>query len=95
MPSAIRLILAAVVALAIGFGFRAFDGGGDAGWVVSPAQIAAAKAAGKPGYETSPGTVAVLPIRSETADILPFKWALAGLGAGGLVLAATRPRKTA
>ncbi len=61
-------------------------------WVVSPQAIEAAKAQGKVGVEDDRGSVTVLPIRSETADVLPIKWALAGVGAGVLVLAATRKR---
>jgi hypothetical protein len=42
--------------------------------------------------ETGRGSVTVLPIRSETADTLPVKWALAGIGAGAVCFAATRRR---
>ncbi len=88
-----RLLLAVVIGLAVGFGYRAYDKARGAEWVVSPQQIAAAKASGKPGFESSPDTVTVLPIRSEIADALPFKWILAGVGAGGLVFVATRRRR--
>lgn len=90
MPIHVRLLAAVIVALVVGFGFRAYDQSRDAEWEVSPQQIAQAKAAGKTGHVTRPGSVAVLPIRSETADILPFKWAFAGLAAGALLFAATR-----
>jgi hypothetical protein len=90
-----QILLPLVVALAVGFGFMAYDKSRGAEWVVSPEQIAAAKAQGKSGYESAPGTVAVLPIRSETADALPFKWALAGIAAGVFVFSATRRRKKA
>ncbi len=85
-----RFALALIVALVVGFGYRAYDTANGAEWTVSPQQIASAKAEGKSGFEGSPGTVTVLPIRSELADILPFKWALAGIMAGCLVFAATK-----
>ena len=93
MPWPLRTAVAIVVALFVGFGLRAYDLSNGAEWVVSPAQIAAAKATGKQGVETQPGSIAVLPIRSETADVLPFKWAFAGFAAGVLVVAATRRRR--
>ena len=92
VPWPLRIALAVVVALVVGFGLRAYDISNGAEWLVSPAQIAAATASGKQGVETQPGTVAVLPIRSETADVLPFKWTFAGLAAGILIVAATRKR---
>lgn len=88
-----QILLPLVAALAVGFGFMAYDRSRGAEWVVSPQQIAAAKAEGKTGYESAPGTVAVLPIRSETADALPLKWAMAGVVAGVLVFSALRRRK--
>lgn len=90
MSLAARTLLAVVVALIVGAGLRFYDLGRGAEWEVSPAQVAAAKAAGQPGYETQPGSVAVLPIRSETADVLPFKWVGAGIAAGLLLFVATR-----
>lgn len=88
MGIAVRVAIALVVALVVGFGWRAYDEARGAEWEVSPAQVQAAQAAGQQGVESSPGTVTVLPIRSETADILPFKWAAGGLLAGGLALVA-------
>lgn len=93
MPIALRVALALIAALIVGGGYMAFDRSRGAEWVVSPAQIEAAKAEGKPGVESRPGTVTVLPIRSETADALPIKWAFAGIVAGFLVFTATRRRK--
>lgn len=90
MPLVARVVLAVVVGLIVGFGFRLYDIRRGAEWEVSPAQIAAAKSSGNTGVSTRPGSVAVLPIRSETADILPFKWTFAGLGAGALLFFATR-----
>ena len=90
MSFKIRLVLALMVALVVGLGYRAYDTAHGAEWAVSPEQVAAAKAAGKPGFETSPGTVAVLPIRSELAGVLTFKWTFAGVVAGALVILATR-----
>ncbi len=95
MPIIPRAVLALTVALACWFGARWASGGQASSWVVSPEQIAAARAAGKPGVETSPGTVAVLPIRSETAGLDPLLWTAAGLGAGLLTFAATGRRKPA
>ena len=87
MPLVARVILSTIVGLVVGFGLRFYDLQRGAEWEVSPAQIAAAKSVGKIGVETRPGSVAVLPIRSETADMLPFKWMLAGLGAGAFLFA--------
>jgi hypothetical protein len=87
-----RIVLAVVVALLIGGGVMAYDRSHGAGWLVSPEQVEAAKASGKAGYEDGSGSVTVLPIRSETAGLLPFKWLLLGLGAGALCFVATRPR---
>ena len=85
-----RYTLALVFAFIVGFGFRAFDQLRGAEWIVSPRQIADAHAAGKSGYETAPGTVALLPIRSEMADVFPLEWILAGALVGAAVLAATK-----
>lgn len=90
-----QITLPLVTALAVGFGFMAYDRSRGAEWVVSPQEIAAAKAAGKAGVDSRPGTVTVLPIRSETADALPFKWAMAGIVAGALVFSSMRRRKKA
>lgn len=95
MNTAPRLILALVVAVIVGCGFMYYDKSRGAEWVVSPQQIEQAKAEGKTGFESRPGTVTVLPIRSETADILPFKWAMYGLIAGIVVFVSGRKRKKA
>lgn len=92
MKAAPRIALALVAGLIVGGGFMAYDQQRGAEWVVSPSQIAAARAAGQPGVNSRPGTVTVLPIRSETADALPFKWGLYGFAAAALVFAATRRR---
>ncbi len=68
-----RLIAAVVVALIVGFGFMAYDKYTDAEWVVSPQTIEQARNSGQTGVETRPGTVAVRAIRSEVADLLPYK----------------------
>ena len=86
----LRVVLAVVIGLGVGFGFMAYDKQRGAEWEVSPQQIDAAKAAGKIGYEARPGSVTVLPIRKETADALPVKWGMAGLVAAILVFTATR-----
>lgn len=90
-----QILLPLAAALAVGFGFMAYDKSRGAEWVVSPQEIAAAKAAGEAGVESRTGTVTVLPIRSETADALPFKWAMAGFVAGALVFSSMRRRKKA
>lgn len=92
MPIALRVALALIAALIVGGGFMAYDRSRGAEWVVSPAEIEAAKAEGKPGVEREPGTLTVLPIRSETADALPIKWGFAGVVAGLFVFTATRRR---
>ncbi len=90
MSVGLRVALAVVVAVLVGYGGRQMFGSPE--YVVSPEQIAAAKAAGRPGYESSPGTVTVLPIRSETAGLEPVLWGALGLGAGVLTFAATGRR---
>lgn len=92
MKIAACLALSLVAALSVGGGFMMIDPSRGAEWVVSPSQIAQAHAEGKAGVGNDTGSVTVLPIRSETADVLPVKWALAGIGAGALCLAATRRR---
>lgn len=95
MSTARNLVLAALVALTVGGGKMAWDMSRGAEWEVSPEQIAQAKAEGKIGFETSPGTVAMLPIRSETADLLPFEWALYGIGAGAIAFLGLRKKQAA
>lgn len=90
-----NLFISAIAAVAVGGGKMAYDNWRGAEWEVSPQQIAEAKANGQIGYETSPGTVAMLPIRSETADLLPFEWTLYGLAAGALTFVGLRKRKAA
>lgn len=90
-----NLTVAVVIGLAVGAGKMTYDKWSGAEWEVSPQQIAQAKAEGKAGYETRPGTVAFLPIRSETADLLPVEWTLYGLGAAALVFFSLRRKKTA
>ncbi|MFF2319457.1 hypothetical protein ACFVTJ_00230 [Agrobacterium sp. NPDC058088] len=91
MPT--RIVIALVVALVAGGGYMTFDKMRGAEWVVSPQQIAEAQAKGQTGYESRPGTVTVRPIRSETADVLPMKWALIGLVAGLFAFRATGKKK--
>ncbi|MBD8556181.1 hypothetical protein IFT84_16860 [Rhizobium sp. CFBP 8762] len=95
MSKPVNALIALIVAVIVGVGFMMIDRSRGAEWVVSPQQIEQAKAEGKQGYESSPGTVTVLPIRSETADVLPIKWALTGLIAGFLVFRALSKRRTA
>lgn len=89
-----QIIVAVVVGLVVAGAAMMKDKATNAEWVVSPEQIAQAKAEGKPGYESSPGTVTVLPIRSEKADMLPFTWVFFGLAAGGAAFVVAR-RKSA
>ena len=91
----VRILIALVAAAVVGAGWMYMDRSRGAEWVVSPQQIADAKAQGKVGFEQRPGSVTVLPIRSETADFLPIKWALAGLTAGVFTFAALNRRKAA
>lgn len=95
MNTSTRLVLALVVAVIVGCGFMFYDKSRGTEWVVSPQQIEQAKAEGKAGFESRPGTVTVLPIRSEEADMMPFKWAMYGLVAGLVVFVRSRKRKTA
>ena len=90
MPILARIAVAIVVALVAGFSLRAYDDARGAEWLVSPSQIANAKAAGSQGVAMQPGSIAVLPIRSETADILPFKWVFSGVAAGTLAFVSMR-----
>lgn len=93
MPT--RIVISLIAALLVGGGYMAYDKMRGAEWVVSPQQIADAKAGGQAGYESRPGTVTVLPIRSETADVLPIKWAIAGLVAALLAFRSTGKKKAA
>ncbi|MGQ4272522.1 hypothetical protein [Terrihabitans sp. B22-R8] len=93
--SAKRVVMAVIVGAAVGFGMMMWDKSRGAEWVVSPQQIEAAKASGQMGVDTGNGSVAVLPIRSEKADALPFKWAMFGIGAGVVTFFSGRKRKTA
>lgn len=95
MNTAARLAVSLAVAVVVGGGYMMLDKQRGTEWVVSPQQIAEAQAKGLPGVESRPGTVTVLPIRSETADALPIKWAFAGVAAGMFVFVAMRRRKAA
>ncbi|UPA25041.1 hypothetical protein [Shinella oryzae] len=95
MSTVRNLVIAAVVGVAVGAGKMAYDTWRGAEWEVSPQQIAQAQAEGKAGLETRPGTVAYLPIRSETADLLPVEWTLYGLGAAALTFFSLRKKKAA
>ncbi|HEY0292906.1 MAG TPA: hypothetical protein VGC51_11345 [Hansschlegelia sp.] len=93
MKVGMRALLAALVGVAVYVGAMLYDKSRGAEWVVSPQQIEAAKAEGKAGVESRPGSIAVLPIRSETADALPLKWALWGIGAAAMMFYSLRKRK--
>ncbi|MCM2395112.1 hypothetical protein NBH19_03320 [Rhizobium sp. S95] len=79
-----RILISLLIGLAVAGGAMMKDKMTNAEWVVSPEQIAEAKAQGKIGFESSPGTVAVLPIRSEKADMLPLTWAMFGIAAAAV-----------
>ncbi|MEJ8307621.1 hypothetical protein [Agrobacterium larrymoorei] len=87
------LIVAIVVGIAVGAAFMMLDKSQGAEWAVSPQQIEQAKAEGKVGYESAPGTVTVLPIRSETADALPFKRTMYGMVAAVVTFVTLRRRQ--
>ena len=89
-----RILISLLIGLAVAGGAMVKDKMTNAEWVVSPEQIAAAKAEGKAGFESSPGTVTVLPIRSEKADILPLTWAIFGIAAAAVSFVVLR-RKSA
>ena len=95
MNMRIRLIAGAITALVVGFGFMAYDKYTGREWVVSPEQIEVAQNSGQAGVETRPGTVAVLAIRREDEDILPFKFLGYGLVSGFFVVYSTRKPKAA
>lgn len=95
MKQSARILLALLVAVIVGGGYMAFDTWRGAQWVVSPQQISEAQARGEAGYASRPGTVTVRPIRSETADALPFKWAVTGLVCGFIAYRALGRRKSA
>jgi hypothetical protein len=92
MNTPVRLAVSLIIAVVVGGGYMMIDKQRGAEWVVSPQQIAEAQAKGQPGVESRPGTVTVLPIRSETADALPMKWAFAGVAAGIFAFIAMRRR---
>ena len=93
MPLSRRGAAAAVAALAVGLALMANDRMRDAAWAVTAAQIADARAAGRPGVEVAPGRFVLAPVPAEGAGWLPAKWILGGLGAGLAVLAVTGRRR--
>jgi len=88
-----RFIFAAITAVIVAGGYGFLDTWRGAQWVVSPQQIAQARAEGKAGVESRPGTVTVRPIRKEDAGLLPFKWLGIGTGVGLVVFFAGRKRE--
>ncbi len=71
------LAIGAILGLGMGFGSMVHDKMTDAEWVVSPRQIQ--EAGGRYTNPSRPGTVTVLPIRSEKADVLFMTWIIYGL----------------
>jgi hypothetical protein len=95
MSMPLRLLICLTLGGLCGGGMMWIDKAYEREWYVSPRQIEEAKAAGKLGVSTRPGTVALLPIRSEIADELPISWALYGLGGAVLGFLITRRKKQA
>jgi len=93
MRTPVRVSAAVIVGIAVALAVMAHDRQIDAEWAISPAQIADARGAGKPGVETGPGRFAQQPVPSEGADLLPVKWGLVGLFAACVVLAGTGRRR--
>ena len=94
MRGRVRIVAAVSAGLAVGVALMAHDHARDAGWAITAAQIADARASGKPGVETRPGTFVAEPLAGEGAGLLPLKWILCGLAAGFAVLAATGGRRS-
>lgn len=88
-----RVVAAILAGLVVGLALMAHDRARSVGWAVTAAQIADARATGKPGLETVPGVFATRPVPAEDAWLLPVKWLLVGLGAGFAVLAGTGLRR--
>jgi hypothetical protein len=95
MSLPVRLLLCLALGGLCGGGMMWLDKKNEREWYVSPRQIEEAKAAGKSGVSTRPGTVALRPIRSEEADMLPYTWALYGLGGAVAGFLLTRRKKAA
>ncbi|NEU13830.1 hypothetical protein G3T14_17100 [Methylobacterium sp. BTF04] len=93
MRTPIRVLAAIGAGVAVGLAVMARDYAMDLEWAVTPEQVADAKASGQAGVALGNGRMAVLPVRSEHADLLPIKWMLIGLAAGGVVFAGTGRRR--
>lgn len=89
MRMRVRGLAALAAGIAVGLAVMAYDRGRDVAWAVTAAQIADARAYGKPGVELAPGRFIAEPVRAEGAGWLPVKWALLGLAAACAVLAGT------
>ena len=87
-----RAVAACLAGLAVGLALMANDNAHDAGWAVTPGQVADAKASGKPGVEIRPGSFVGEPLAASDAGWLPLRWALGGLAAALAVLAVTGRR---
>jgi hypothetical protein len=90
MPLYLRFAICLALGLLSGGGMMWLDKKNEREWYVSPRQIEEAKAAGKMGVATRPGTMALRPIRSEEADALPYKWAIYGIAGMALGFFLTR-----
>lgn len=89
----IRFLAATGAGIAVGVAVMAHDRAIDRQWAVTRAQIADAQASGQPGVALKDGRMAIEPIPSEDADLLPLKWMAIGLCAGGIVFSGTGRRR--
>lgn len=94
MRTPIRFCAALGAAIVVGVAMMAHDLSMDLEWAVTPGQVADAQASGQAGVALKGGEMVRAPVRSEDAYLLPIKWALIGLAAGGLVFAGTGRRRS-
>lgn len=92
MPLRTRTLAAVIAAVVVGLALMANDRARDAWWKVTAAQIADARASGKPGIELIPGQFITEPVPVDGVLWLPVKWVLGGMAAGFAVLAVTGRR---
>jgi len=90
----VRTLAAIGVGILVAAAVMAQDRATDRPWAVTAAQIADARASGQPGVALTDGRIAVEPVPSADAALLPLKWAAIGAGAGLLVFAGIRRRRS-
>lgn len=88
----LNIIISTVIGLAIAASMMILDKATDAEWVVSPKQIADAKAKGTM-VNGGNGSVVVMPIRKSNANFLPYKWIFLGLAGGAVCFIYLRRRR--